>query len=117
MTAINWIKGLIMVLFISAGTILTGEGNINVPILILTLIFGMLGYVAQHKLFPANSPAYILALQDFISAIFLGIVAAGSNSLATFIVGNAICWTCLWKMVVTVALGYLTKTIPANNTV
>lgn len=110
----NWIKGLIMAIFVAFGTVLT-NGELNVPVLILTLFFAMLGYIAQHKLFPSTSPAYILEMQDFVSAIFLGIVATAGNSLATLIVGGTICWICLWKMVVTVALGYLTKTIPANN--
>jgi hypothetical protein len=108
-----WIKGLIMAIFVAIGTVLTSE-TVNVPILILTVLFAMIGYIAQHKLFPSTSPAYVLVFQDFFSAIFLGIFAAGGNSLATFIVGGTICWICLWKLVVSVVIGYLTKTIPSE---
>ena len=93
------------------------QTNINVSIVILTALGTVLIYVGQHKLLPSTSPAFQLTLQDFLVAVFLGIGTALINAGSQYIVNGVICWGCLWKLTVSVALGYLTKTIPANNVV
>jgi hypothetical protein len=102
-----------MTVIVAVGVLLT-QSTFNLPIFVLTILGTALLYVGQHKLLPSTSPAFQLVLQDFLVAIFLGVGSALINAGSTYIIGGVICWGCLWKLTLSVALGYLTKTIPAS---
>jgi hypothetical protein len=109
----QYIKNLLMTVIVAVGVLLT-QSTFNLPVFVLTILGTALLYVGQHKLLPSTSPAFQLVLQDFLVAIFLGVGSALINAGSTFIIGGVICWGCLWKLTLSVALGYLTKTLPAS---
>ena len=91
------------------------EQGINIGVLLITIFGTSLVYMAKNWAMPSNSDGMTWNLRDMLSGLILVIGTAIVNGAATFLIDGEISWQSLWKVVMTVTIGYFAKTLKSNS--
>ena len=108
------LKGLIMTVVTFFATVISTNGlpsNGTAWIVFAVTVAGtVLVYLAKNLIFPSISILGTINLSDLVSGLILALGTAVSNWAGSWITGTPIVWDSLWKIVVSVVIGYLAKT-------
>lgn len=80
-------------------------------VLAITVAGVVITYVAKNWIAPSTSSLGGLNFKDMISGIVLAIGATFSSYIATLATSVDFAWDDLWKLTLSVLLGYFSKTI------
>lgn len=114
MKNVTWLKSLIMVLVTILASTLYANGipsnKTGWEIIGITTLGTLLVYLGHNAKFPSKSEFLSVNGVDILNGILLSIGSFLSSWVANLVVNQAIDWHNMWKLMGTVALGYLIKT-------
>lgn len=109
----NSLKVFIMAIVAFVGSIISTSGipsgKTGWLVLGVTTVCFLLSYIAKNKWLPSNQ------IFDVIGALLMAISVGVSNWLATLAADTPFDWNVLWKLVVSVVVGYFSKNALDSN--
>lgn len=112
------LKGLIMTVVTFFATVISTNGLPSSGtawiVFAVTVAGTALIYLAKNLVFPSVSVWGTINLADLLSGLILALGTAVSNWAGSWITGTPIIWDSLWKLVLSVVIGYFAKTFVQN---